>query len=65
MELKGVWPKMMSLAPCAIGLLEQVITDLQKDLCLCDQRPFAEGLAHSPQDSATNDIVRGECSTRC
>lgn len=55
----------MSLAARATGLSEQAITDLQKDLRLCDQRPFAEGLAHSPQDGATNDMVRGGCSAGC
>lgn len=69
MNLKGVWPR--DDEPCAEGLSEREITDLQNDLILCDPRPFAEGLAHSPQEifsennSATNDIVQEGCRSRC
>lgn len=62
MKWKGVWPR--DDEPCAEGLSEREIADLQKDLILCDQRPFAEGLAPCPQEifsennSATNDIVK-------
>lgn len=40
--------EMMRLALCTKSLSEQETTDLQKDFTLCDQRPFAEGLAHCP-----------------
>lgn len=62
MKWKGVWPRDDEL--CTRGLSEQEIADVQKDFILCDQRPFAEGLAHCPQDifsennSATRDFVR-------